>query len=69
MFRGMILFTCTECGKRFLGPDIEWAATVYSTPLRCPKCGGMHTRPSRLLGGSNAAYKKIWEIMDKNDSM
>ena len=68
MFRGISLFKCTECGRRFFAPDIELKCSSLSTPQRCPKCGGMHTRPSRLFGGSDKAYKKIWENMEKNDS-
>ena len=66
MFRGITLFKCTQCGKRFIGLDIELAATVYSMPLKCPKCGSIRTRPSRLFGGgSSSIYEKIWEDMEK----
>lgn len=37
MLRGFIKFHCTECGNNFIGPDIEYAATIFSMPLRCPK--------------------------------
>ena len=64
MLRGKTLFKCTECGKHFIAPDIEYCATVLSVPQKCPKCGSMHTRP---FGSSNATYKQIWEYMEKND--
>ena len=60
MLRGMTLFKCTECGNRFIAPDIELGATALSAPQKCPKCGSMRTRPSRLVGGSDFMYKGIW---------
>lgn len=60
MIRGMTLFKCTECGNRFIAPDIELGATALSAPQKCPKCGSMRTRPSRLVGGSDFMYKGIW---------
>ncbi len=71
MVRGTTFFICDECGKKFLAPDIEYMATVYSAPQKCPKCGSWHTMPigiGSLLGKMNpdrAFYKKIWENMDK----
>lgn len=64
MFRGMTLFKCTECGKHFMAADIELGATTLSAPQRCPRCGSMRTRPSRLFGGSDSAYKEIWNRME-----
>lgn len=60
MLKGMTLFKCTECGNRFIAPDIELGATALSAPQKCPKCGSMRTRPSRLVGGSDFMYKGIW---------
>ena len=53
-------------GKRFWGPDIELYASTLSQPLRCPKCGSVRTRPSRLLSPftSDTVYKKIWDQME-----
>ena len=65
MLRGMTLFKCTECGKRFIAPDVEYMATTLSMPQPCPKCNSFRTRPSRLVGGSNSQYKVIWEKMEK----
>ena len=66
MIRGTVLMKCTECGKRFWGPNIELGATALSQPLRCPKCGSVRTRPSRLFSPltSDADYKKIWDQME-----
>ena len=66
MVRGFTLMKCTECGKRFWGPDIELGASALSQPLRCPKCGSVRTRPSRLLSPftSDTVYKKIWDRME-----
>jgi DNA-directed RNA polymerase subunit RPC12/RpoP len=69
MYRGQTLFKCTQCGKRFMGPDIELAATVLTAPCKCPQCGSIRTRPSRLVNlfswTSDFTYRKIWEDMEK----
>ena len=41
MIRGFVKTKCPECGHVFLAPDIEDNATVYSVPVKCPKCGAM----------------------------
>ena len=66
MVRGVTLMKCTECKKRFWGLDIEFGASALSQPLRCPKCGSVRTRPSRLLSPftSDATYKIIWDRME-----
>ena len=45
MIRGKIPFRCTDCHKVFIDVDIEWGATVFSVPMKCPKCGSTHTLP------------------------
>ncbi len=71
MVRGTTLFICDECSKKFMAPDIEYMASVYSVPQPCPQCGSRHTMPESvgsLLGKMNpqrTMYKKIWEKMDK----
>ena len=50
MFKGMTLFKCTQCGKHFKAPDIEYCATTFSMPQPCPKCGSIRTRPVSLFG-------------------
>ncbi len=66
MLRGITLFKCTQCGKRFIGPDMELIATVYSAPCKCPQCGSFRTRPSRLVNPfvSTSLYNKVWEEME-----
>ena len=64
MLQGMALFKCTECGKHFMAAHIELGATTLSAPQECPECGSMRTRPSRLLGGNDSAYKEIWDKME-----
>lgn len=70
MFRGMTIFVCDNCGYRFKGPDLEFMATVYSTPQRCSKCGSWHTFPGGL-GKTflsyfhNRAYRSIWRSLDE----
>lgn len=63
MIRGKNIFRCTNCGKIFIGLDIEWQATVYSMPVQCPKCGSKHTLP---LLASKRVYEGIWKTMDEN---
>lgn len=66
MIRGKLLFYCSKCRKRFIGIDIEWSATVFSTPLKYPQCGSWHTRPWSPLPAkiANREYKDIWELTD-----
>ena len=66
MIRGMTRFKCNECGNKFMGIDMEWCATAYTAPVRCPKCGSIHTYPSWTgLFGPSPIYRKIWEMMEK----
>lgn len=65
MIHGTTLFKCTECGKHFMALDIEWNATALSVPQKRPKCGSMRTRSSHLVGGSDSAYKDIWNKIEK----
>lgn len=59
-------FHCTNCNHEFAGPAMEWRATALIQPLKCPKCGSWHTRPSSPFGFiSNKFYKPIWEELDK----
>ena len=58
MIRGIKTFVCDNCGHKFKGLDIEWNATVFSQPLRCPNCGNEdeeqpwpHNEVTRRLGG------------------
>lgn len=44
MVRGIITFVCKDCGHKFNGLDIEDNATINSMPVKCPKCGSMHTK-------------------------
>lgn len=70
MLNGILLFYCSECGKRFIGLDREWDATSFSAPLNCPRCGSCHTRPWSLLPAkiANLQYESIWNRIDKNKS-
>lgn len=67
MLRGFIKFHCTECGNNFIGLDIEYAATIFSMPLRCPKCQSIRTLPKHYLSwpiikqSYLKLYKSIWE--------
>ena len=64
MIRGYRKFRCTNCKHHFKGMDIEYACTVYSTPLRCPQCGSIKTMPAGIIFG-RSAYEKIWEEMER----
>lgn len=67
MVRGITTFKCTLCGEKFRAMDIEYAATVYSLPQKCPKCGSIRTRPAGLFGKlSEAVYRHIWNRMEES---
>lgn len=67
MLRGMTTFVCDKCGHKFKGMDIEWRATAFSQPQKCPKCGSMHTRPAGLFSSLNKlTYRMIWKELDKS---
>ncbi|MDE5608743.1 MAG: hypothetical protein K2I64_07405 [Muribaculaceae bacterium] len=67
MIRGVIPFYCSECGNRFIAIDVELGASVFSAPVRCGRCGSMHTRPWSILPAAiaNRSYKAIWKKMDE----
>lgn len=66
MVRGKTIFKCTDCGNHFEDLDIEYCATAFSQPMRCPKCGSWRTRPSGLRGWLNqSVYRSIWENMEE----
>ena len=64
MFRGKSIFRCTECGKIFIGKNIEYDATIYSFPQPRKRCGGIRTLPV-LHSIFTSVYKKIWKNMEK----
>ena len=67
MYRGMITFTCSQCGAEFTAPDFEWMATTYSTPQPCTQCGSRRTYPSMCWPFSwlcKRDYEKIWKTME-----
>ena len=51
--------------QSLMAPDIEYGATALTAPQKCPECGSMRTRPSRVVGGSDSAYKDIWDKIEK----
>lgn len=69
MLSGTTEFKCDICGAHFSSMAIEWNATAYLSPMRCPKCGSLHTYPIGLynlrgLLGPGPIYKMIWKEMD-----
>ena len=65
MLRGKKTFKCDDCGHTFKAFDIELAASVYSQPMPCPKCGSRHIMPKSLLSFmEKGVYRKIWEMND-----
>ena len=65
MYRGVTTFTCDECNNKFMVPDFEFMATVFTAPQPYPRCGSKHTYPRNLFGLNRFLYKKIWETIDK----
>ena len=69
MLRGITTFKCDNCGNTFKDFDFEYQATVFTQPMRCPKCGSMHTMPKSMFpfwSPSKGIYRQIWENLDKN---
>lgn len=68
MIWGTTEFRCSKCNKVFTAPDAEYCASVFSTPMPCPRCGSIRTMP--LLAYLNpfniSIYRKIWETMEGN---
>ena len=76
MLRGIRTFVCDNCGNKFEGMDCEYMATAYTAPVKCPKCGSMHTYPSGydiaflfggLFGLKKAFYRKMWKNIDSKN--
>ena len=67
MIRGKMIFICTKCKKIFIGPDIEYCASMLSVPMPCPRCNGIRTMPLHLLSLLNLSmYKEIWKQMEQD---
>lgn len=68
MVRGKTIFKCTDCGNHFEDLDIEYCATAFSQPMRCPKCGSWRTLPAGFRGWWNqSVYRSIWENMKESE--
>ena len=70
MYRGLTTFNCNNCGHEFKSHDIEYRATTFSVPQRCPKCGSVRTMPNFWIeaGGiesSTRLYSSIWEEIEQ----
>ncbi len=50
-----------------MGIAVEWYATAFIAPVKCSKCGSLHTRPWSPLPAkiANIHYKGIWMTIDK----
>lgn len=71
MYRGITTFNCTNCGHQFKSHDIEYRATAFSVPQRCPQCGSVRTIPGFWIeaGGmesSTRLYSSIWEEIEQS---
>jgi transcription elongation factor Elf1 len=66
MLRGKTKFKCAECDKTFSALDMEFMATAFSAPVKCPKCGSMHTCPEGVSSSEIEVYREIWKKMDEN---
>lgn len=69
MVFGTAKFKCDNCGERFEGVAVEWNATAYIAPVRCPKCGSMHTYPANIMNlggvfGPPPFYRAIWKNIE-----
>lgn len=73
MLRGTTKFLCDSCGNKFTAPDIEYCATVFSTPQQCPRCGSMHTMPAPSLLNplsflQKSVYRNIWRQAEQDNA-
>lgn len=68
MIWGTTKFRCSKCNKIFIAPNAEYCASVFSTPVPCPRCGSIRTMPlyAYLNPFNISVYKKIWETMEEN---
>lgn len=66
MLRGITIFFCDNCRKRFKGLDMEYRCTILTSPQRCPYCGSYHTLPRKSVGFQDSLYAKIWKNMDES---
>ena len=72
MYRGITAFSCTNCGHQFKSHDIEYRATAFSVPQRCPQFGSVRTIPGFWIeaGGmesSTQLYASIWEEIEESE--
>ena len=70
MYRGITTFSCTNCGHQFKSHDIEYRATAFSVPQRCPQCGSVRTIPGFWIeaGGMESSTQlnaSIWEEIEQ----
>lgn len=70
MVFGTTTFKCDDCGHKFIGPATEWCATACIAPVKCPKCGSMHTYPAGWRNPMTSVfgpgfYPKIWKHYDE----
>lgn len=66
MLRGITIFFCDNCRKRFKGLDMEYRCTYLTSPQRCPYCGSYHTLPRNSVGFQDSLYATIWKNMDES---
>lgn len=67
MVFGTTTFKCTKCDSTFEGLDIEYNATIWRVPQRCPKCGSIRTYPRFALLDRWLVYPQIWKEMEKKN--
>lgn len=46
MLRGIYVYRCRKCKRKFWGADIEYMCTSASMPCKCPFCGSTDTKSS-----------------------
>lgn len=71
MVFGTTTFKCNDCGHKFTDIAAEWCATSYIAPVKCPKCGSMHTYPSGWRNPLGLVFGPgfYWEIWKHNDAI
>ena len=64
MLKGYVTFLCDDCGHQFEEIGLVWKDTSLVTPVKCKKCGSMHTCPKITAWLDRMRYTVLWKQME-----
>ena len=64
MLKGYVTFVCDDCGHQFEEIGLVWKDTSLVTPVKCKKCGSMHTCPKITSWLDRMRYTVLWKQME-----